>query len=194
MFSGTCTDQTVIAIGYVDGTLCDIGEGSALARCVEAVQRQPVRQRSFMRPLLLDGLQINVNLHIQIAGFMLAMFWSRDCGFTRHQSPLLVGRCDYRLVVAYAMIGRFPNSSGEHKANMLGSLAVARRPDPEKPDVLNEEELKQLRHNLAHLSPVGVREFYERAFEDCRLVYDRLPSARKIQTLVQVWKQLWKWR
>ncbi len=32
----------------------------------------------------------------------------------------------------------------EHKANMLGSLVVARRPDPEKPDVLNEEELKQL--------------------------------------------------
>jgi len=30
---------------------------------------------------------------------------------------------------------------------------------PEKPDVLNEEELKQLRHNLAHLSPDGVRSF-----------------------------------
>jgi hypothetical protein len=39
---------------------------------------------------------------------------------------------------------------------------MARRPDPEKPDVLNEEELKQLRHNLAHLSPGGVREFCER--------------------------------
>jgi hypothetical protein len=77
---------------------------------------------------------------------------------------------------------------------MLGSLVVARRPDPEKPDVLNEEELQQLRHNLAHLSPGGVREFYERAFEDCRLVYNRLPSPRKMQTLVQVWKQLWKWR
>jgi len=83
---------------------------------------------------------------------------------------------------------------GEHKTNMLGSLVVARRPDPEKPDVLNEEELKQLRHNLAHLSPGGVREFYERAFEVCRLVYNRLPSPRKMQTLVQVWKQLWKWR
>jgi len=83
---------------------------------------------------------------------------------------------------------------GEHKANMLVSLAMARRPDSEKPDVLNEEELKQLRYNLAYLSPGGVREFYERAFEDCRLIYNRLPSPRKMQTLVQVWKQLWKWR
>jgi hypothetical protein len=83
---------------------------------------------------------------------------------------------------------------GEHKANMIASLAMARRPDPEKPDVLSEEELKQLRYNLAHLSPIGVRDFYERAFEDCRLIYNRLPSPRKIQTLVQVWKQLWKWR
>jgi hypothetical protein len=77
---------------------------------------------------------------------------------------------------------------------MLVSLAMARRPGREKPDVLNEDELKQLRHNLAHLSPSGVREFYERAFEDCRLIYNRLPSPRKMQTLVQVWKQLWKWR
>ena len=61
---------------------------------------------------------------------------------------------------------------------------MARRPDPEKPDVLNEEELKQLRHNLAHLSPGGVREFYELSFEDFRLVYNRLPSPRKMQILV----------
>ena len=71
---------------------------------------------------------------------------------------------------------------------------MARRPADENPDVLTEEELKQLRHNLAHLSPIGVREFYERAFEDCRLIYNRLPTPRKMQTLVQVWKQLWKWK
>jgi hypothetical protein len=69
---------------------------------------------------------------------------------------------------------------------------MARRPERDKPDVLKEDELKQLRHNLAHLSPGGVREFYERAFEDCRLIYNRLPSPRKMQTLVQVWKQLWR--
>jgi hypothetical protein len=69
-----------------------------------------------------------------------------------------------------------------------------RRPVPEKPDVLSEEEIKQLRHNLAHLSADAVQQFYQRAYEDCRLVYERLPSPRKMQTLVQVWKQLWKWR
>jgi len=71
---------------------------------------------------------------------------------------------------------------------------MARRPSPEESDVLSAEEIKQLRYNLAHLSPSGVREFYERAYKDCRLVFERLPSPRKLQTLVQVWRQLWKWR
>jgi hypothetical protein len=60
--------------------------------------------------------------------------------------------------------------------------------------VLSEEEIKQLRHNLAHLSPDGVQKYYERAHEECRMIYGRLPSPRKIQTLVQAWKQLWNWR
>ena len=77
---------------------------------------------------------------------------------------------------------------------MLASLVMARRPSRETSDALNDEELKELRQSLAHLSLEGVRQFYQRAFEDCRLVYNRLPSPRKIQTLVQVWKQLWKWR
>lgn len=59
---------------------------------------------------------------------------------------------------------------------MLTSLSIARRPSNEKPDVLDEREIQQLRHNLAHLSPEGVRQFYERAFEEGRLVYSRLPS------------------
>ncbi len=77
---------------------------------------------------------------------------------------------------------------------MLPSLAMARRPSDEKPDVLDEGEIKELRRSLAHLSPDGVRQFYERAFEDCRLVYSRIPSPPKIQTLVQAWKQLWRWQ
>jgi len=48
--------------------------------------------------------------------------------------------------------------------------------------------------NLAHLSVDAVRRFYERAHEDCRMIYDRPPSAKQMQTLVQVWKQLWKWQ
>jgi len=84
---------------------------------------------------------------------------------------------------------------GEYKANMLGSVAMARRRDRgEPPDVLSAEEIKRLRHSLAHLSPDGIRQFYERAFEECRLIYSPVPSPRKMQTLVQVWKQLWKWR
>src|SRR5258708_30220633 len=75
---------------------------------------------------------------------------------------------------------------GEQKANMVGSVAMARRRDrDEPPDVLSAEEIKQLRHRIAHLSPDGVRQLYDRAFEDCRLVYSRIPSPRKMQTLVQ---------
>jgi hypothetical protein len=69
-----------------------------------------------------------------------------------------------------------------------------RRERDDPPDVLSREELKRLRQNLAHLSPDSVRQSYDRAFEQCRLVYSRVPSPRKMQTLVQLWKQLWKWR
>jgi hypothetical protein len=29
---------------------------------------------------------------------------------------------------------------------------------------------------------------------ECRLIYDRLPTPKQVQTFVQVWRQLWKWR
>ncbi len=70
---------------------------------------------------------------------------------------------------------------------------MARRPGREKVDMLSEKDLKELRHNLAHLSVAAVRDFYEQAYGDCRLIYTRLPSPRQMQTLVQVWKQLRKW-
>ena len=63
---------------------------------------------------------------------------------------------------------------------------MARRPDKREAEMLSEENLKELRYNLAHLSLPAVREFYEVAYRDCRLVYDHLPSPRQIQTLVQV--------
>ena len=71
---------------------------------------------------------------------------------------------------------------------------MARRPNDEPTEILSEKDLKELRHNLAHLSVTAVRDFYEQAHRDCRLVYSRLPTPKQIQTLVQVWKQLWKWR
>jgi hypothetical protein len=70
---------------------------------------------------------------------------------------------------------------------------MARRPGREKVDMLSEKDLKELRHNLAQLSVAAVRDFYEQAYGDCRLIYTRLPSPRQMQTLVQVWKQLRKW-
>jgi len=57
----------------------------------------------------------------------------------------------------------------------------------EKCDEKNWEELKEMRHRLAHMNPDSVRQFYERPFEECRLIYTRVPSPRKMQTLVQVW-------
>src|SRR5579863_975668 len=71
---------------------------------------------------------------------------------------------------------------------------MARRPDWRDAEMLSAEHLKELRHSLAHLSLPAVRSFYEEAYRDCRLIYDRLPSPRQMQTLVQVWKQLWKCR
>jgi hypothetical protein len=71
---------------------------------------------------------------------------------------------------------------------------MARRPDYGKVEVLSEKDLKDLRHNIAHLSPPAVRNFYETAYRDCRLAYNQLPTPKQMQTLVQVWRQLWKWR
>jgi hypothetical protein len=70
---------------------------------------------------------------------------------------------------------------------------MSRRPDPRDAEMLTRENLEEIRHNLAHLSIDAVRRFYERAHEDCRLI-DRVPSPKKIQTLVTIWKQLWRWR
>jgi hypothetical protein len=71
---------------------------------------------------------------------------------------------------------------------------MARRPDPAKSETLTEKDLKEMRYNLAHLSIQAVRDFYDQAHRDCRLIYNRLPTPKQMQTLVQVWKQLWKWR
>ena len=71
---------------------------------------------------------------------------------------------------------------------------MARRPDHSKMEVLSKDDLRELRYNLAHLSPGAVRDFYESCYRDCRPIYNRLPTPKQMQTLVQAWKQLWKWR
>ena len=71
---------------------------------------------------------------------------------------------------------------------------MARRPDKREAEILSREHLAEIRYNLAHLSLPAVRDAYERAYQDCRMIYSRIPSPKQMQTLVQVWKQLWKWR
>jgi hypothetical protein len=73
---------------------------------------------------------------------------------------------------------------------------MARRPDPTKhEDILTSQDLKDLGHSLAHLSESAVRDFYQRAYRDCRIINSHtFPPARAVQELVQAWKQLRKWR
>jgi len=58
---------------------------------------------------------------------------------------------------------------------------------------MTRNDLKELQNGLARLSLDAVRHAYQTAYARCRMVNDRVPSARSMQ-LVQVWKQLWKWR
>jgi hypothetical protein len=71
---------------------------------------------------------------------------------------------------------------------------MARRPNFGNEKILSQEELHQLSESLAHLSMSGVRDFYQRAYRECRVVNREIPSARAMQELVQAWKQLRKWR
>jgi hypothetical protein len=72
---------------------------------------------------------------------------------------------------------------------------MARRPDINgRDDVLSREDLEALGNSLAHLSPSRVRDFYERAYQRCRISDRAFPTARAIQELDQAWKLLRKWR
>jgi len=71
---------------------------------------------------------------------------------------------------------------------------MARRPDLGQEKIWTREELRDIAHNLALLSVNGVREFYERAYRECRISPRDFPPARAVQELVQAWKLLRKWR
>ena len=86
---------------------------------------------------------------------------------------------------------------------------MARRPDFSKNDfhhdrwsgsesrnneIMSPDDLKMLRSNLSRLDRSAALHAYHTAYARCRMVNDRVPSARSIQELVQVWKQLWKRR
>ena len=76
---------------------------------------------------------------------------------------------------------------------------MARRPDvrphePTSQGIMTPDEISQLRISLSRLSLDAVRQAYHTAYARCRMVNDRVPSARSIQELVQVWKHLWRRR
>jgi len=78
---------------------------------------------------------------------------------------------------------------------MIECPVMARRPDIKRQEeFMSREDLKALRDSLAHLSPSSVRDFYERAYQRCRMSDRDFPPARAIQELVQAWKLLRKWR
>lgn len=78
---------------------------------------------------------------------------------------------------------------------MLESFVMARRPNHEQEKVLSREELKEFGRSLSFLSEAAVREFYDRAYRECRIINSHtFPPAHAVQELVQAWKQLRKWR
>ena len=69
---------------------------------------------------------------------------------------------------------------------------VAGADDLRKHEIMSPDDIKQLRSSLSRLSRSAALQAYHTAYARCRMVNDRVPSARSIQELVQVWKQLWK--
>jgi hypothetical protein len=69
---------------------------------------------------------------------------------------------------------------------------MAREPLPP----LSEAELERLRRSLASFTPAQLTKFYKDTYESCKLGTNGsgIPDARQIQTLVQVWREMWKWR
>jgi hypothetical protein len=62
------------------------------------------------------------------------------------------------------------------------------------PPPLTEAELEDLRQHLSKLSPHHVRIEYQKVYMECRMFGDKLPPPSAVQKLVQIYKQLWKWR
>lgn len=78
---------------------------------------------------------------------------------------------------------------------MLESPIMARHRDSREEKVWGRDDLKAIARNLSFLSEPAVREVYDRAYRECRIINSHtFPPARAIQELVQAWKQLRKWR
>jgi hypothetical protein len=84
-----------------------------------------------------------------------------------------------------------PKVLGEYKANMIGWLAMARRPEF-LANGMTREQLRELKRSLSMLNPHAVRDDYQKMLGRCRLLQGTLPTPRMMQYLVTPWKVLWK--
>ena len=60
-------------------------------------------------------------------------------------------------------------------------------------DKLTTAQLAELRTKLATMSVTAVKDAYQSAHFQCKLDGDKVQSARAIQTLVQVWREMRGW-
>jgi hypothetical protein len=67
---------------------------------------------------------------------------------------------------------------------------MARRREVGEDLIMSAEELEQMRQGLARMNRSALLHAYQTAYARCRMVNDRVPSARSVQELVQVWKEL----
>ena len=68
---------------------------------------------------------------------------------------------------------------------MIESPVMARRPDiKRREEFMSREDLEALGRSLALLSPSAVRDFYERAYQRCRISDRDFHPARALQELV----------
>src|SRR5205085_5932589 len=67
------------------------------------------------------------------------------------------------------------------KERMCYSAALmARRYDHREDGTMSLEEIRDMRNGLSHLSGSAMRHAYQTAYSRCRMVNDRVPSARSI--------------
>jgi hypothetical protein len=64
--------------------------------------------------------------------------------------------------------------------------------EPDRP--FSDGDLKAIEENLARLHESSVKRVYREAWQQCEMKGERLPPAKAVQNLVQVWKYLWKRR
>jgi hypothetical protein len=74
----------------------------------------------------------------------------------------------------------------ESEAQMLAEARKRILGPDTPPEAGNGRKITAVKATEYVIAAKGDKDFYEQAYRDCRLIYDRLPSPRQMQTLVQV--------